>query len=123
MLAAAQPAPAEPEAADDAPAATLIVYGDDPCPRSEGDEIVVCARQPEEERYRIPRPLRERRDRRSETSWGARAADLEEASRAQRTNSCSPVGTGGQTGCAAAAVRDWYNERRERRRAREREGR
>ena len=32
--------------------ATLVVYGDDPCPRSAGDEIVVCARRPENERYR-----------------------------------------------------------------------
>ena len=29
--------------------ATLIVYGNDPCPRSSEDEIVVCARQPESE--------------------------------------------------------------------------
>ena len=25
----------------------LIVYGDDPCPKGEGDEIIVCARKPE----------------------------------------------------------------------------
>ena len=36
----------------------LIVYGDDPCPKGEGDEIIVCARKPESERYRIPKKLR-----------------------------------------------------------------
>ena len=39
---------------------SLIVYGEDPCPQSEGEEIVVCARRPESERYRIPKKLREK---------------------------------------------------------------
>ena len=37
----------------------LIVYGDDPCPQSRADEITVCARKDEFERFRIPAPLRE----------------------------------------------------------------
>ena len=37
----------------------LITYGDDECPESTGDEIVVCAQQPETERYRVPKELRE----------------------------------------------------------------
>ena len=37
----------------------LIVYGNDPCPRSEGATITVCARKDEEERFRIPKPLRD----------------------------------------------------------------
>jgi len=69
----------------------LVVYGDDPCPRpadAEADEIVVCARKPEEERYRIPPRLRERPD------------------------SCSVVGSGGQTGCTQMMIRQWFDERR-----------
>lgn len=95
--------------------AQVIVYGEDPCPPSTEDEVVVCARRPEDERYRIPPALRERRDRRIEESWGARSEQLEEASRPERPNSCSVVGTGGQTGCAADLVRQWYNARRARR--------
>lgn len=39
---------------------TVLVYGSDPCPKSTNpDEIVVCARRPEEERYRIPPAVRE----------------------------------------------------------------
>ncbi len=63
MLGTATPALAQDAAP--APAAgservnLVIVYGDDPCPGSgNGDEIVVCARKGEEERYRIPEPLR-----------------------------------------------------------------
>ena len=45
--------PAAPAVAqDDQPQKifNLIVYGDDPCPTGEGEEIVVCARKPESER-------------------------------------------------------------------------
>ncbi len=51
----------------------LEVYGDDPCPRSSGDEIVVCARLPESERYRVPKPLRKQRKRDvpSSVAWAA----------------------------------------------------
>jgi hypothetical protein len=79
------------------------------------DEVVVCARQPEEERYRVPPPLRERRDRPAETSWAARNEVLEEDARTMRPDSCSVVGSGGQGGCQGAFIRQWYNERRGRR--------
>ena len=97
---------------------SLIVYGDDPCPPSPGDEIVVCARRPEGERYRIPEGLR-RGDRPPEQSWGNRAAELEDAQRDGRPNSCTVVGSFGQTGCTADMLRQWYAERR----ARARQGR
>ncbi len=91
----------------------LIVYGDDPCPRAEDpDEIVVCARQPEDERYRIPSRLRSLPDHLTATSWASRVATLEEAARPMRPNSCSVVGTGGQTGCTEAMIRQWFAERR-----------
>ena len=55
---AAMPAPAT--AQDSAPnVAEIIVYGSDPCPRSTDDQVVVCARRPEAERYRIPESLRQ----------------------------------------------------------------
>lgn len=50
----------------------LIVYGDDPCPTSSDEEIVVCARKPETERYRIPEDLREGPEGRAR-SWTERA--------------------------------------------------
>jgi hypothetical protein len=32
----------------------LIIYGDDECPASSSDEITVCARKDEGDRFRIP---------------------------------------------------------------------
>ena len=91
----------------------VTVYGEERCPTTTGDEIVVCAREPESERFRIPRKLRERAKARSApTAWGARVAATEQATRFTRPAGCSPVGSFGQSGCAAAAIRQWYAERR-----------
>lgn len=93
---------------------TLVVYGNDPCPTSGADnDVVVCARRPEEERYRIPRRLRERQQ--TETSWASRAEGLDEENRVGRPNSCSVVGSNGFTGCTSQMIRQWYAERRARR--------
>ena len=103
--AAAQEEPPERESA-------LVVYGDDPCPRSEDpDEVVVCARRPEEERYRIPAPLREDRQP-TQRSWSSQVRQLEEAQRDTRPDSCSVVGSSGQTGCTQELIRRWREERR-----------
>ena len=61
LLAAAVPANATDGARNSPPprkAVQVDVFGDDPCPKGVGDEIVVCARLPESERFRIPAPLR-----------------------------------------------------------------
>jgi hypothetical protein len=93
---------------------TFVVYGDEPCPQSKGDEIVVCARRPETERYRIPKELRNKGRPPSEISWAARNEGLEEAQRTTRPGSCSTVGSWGQTGCWQQMLRQWYAERRAR---------
>ena len=108
---------AAPARAQDAPPerqSQITVYGEDPCPRSTDEEIVVCHRRPEEERYRIPAPLR-RSTRNSEQAWTARVETLDEVSRDSRPGSCSVVGSFGQSGCAAALIRQWYEARRARR--------
>lgn len=108
-------APARAAAPEDASRqSTLVVYGNDPCPTSQSDnEVVVCARRPEEERYRIPRRLRERQP--TETSWASRAEGLDEENRQMRPNSCSVIGSNGFTGCMSQMIRQWYAERRQRR--------
>ena len=78
--------------------AEIIVYGTDPCPRSTDDEVVVCARKPESERFRIPERLRQGGSLQSRQAWAARARSFETVGRTG-TNSCSAVGPGGQTGC------------------------
>jgi hypothetical protein len=91
---------------------TVTVYGDDPCPKPQGDDIVVCARKPERERYRIPKELRHEGEDLSEQSWGARTEALEEANRATMPGGCSTVGSYGQTGCYQQMLRQWYAARR-----------
>ncbi|WP_340314472.1 hypothetical protein [Rhizorhabdus argentea] len=75
----------------------LTIFGTDPCPTSNGEEIVVCRRMPEAERYRIPEQLRKSTDRGNE-NWGDRAASLEYVGRSG-VNSCSTSGSGGASGC------------------------
>ena len=114
LLVAGAPAAAE---SGDPPgkSSTLVVYGDDPCPApADPEEIVVCARQPESERYRIPEEFRENKEKRGSVAWGTRFDELEEATRFTRPNSCSRVGSWGQTGCFADAIRQWRAERRAR---------
>lgn len=94
----------------------LITYGDDACPAPIGDEIIVCAQQPESERYRVPKELREE-IRQDDTpmgqSWGSAVEGYDDIARMTRPDSCSAVGSYGATGCMAAALRQWHTERRQ----------
>ena len=90
----------------------VIVYGNDPCPRGD-DELVICGRRPERERYRIPQELRDDAaapDPENE-SWAVRAQSLEYVGRTG-IQSCSTVGPGGFTGCWAELMRAARAERR-----------
>ncbi len=91
----------------------VIVYGDDPCPQSSvSDDIVVCARKGEEERYRIPEPLRGDPNAPANQAWGERARAIEYVGKTG-TESCSPVGAGGATGCFNKLARLAKEERRQ----------
>jgi hypothetical protein len=72
---AVAPAPVLAQGADRV--SEIIVYGNDPCPRSTDDEVVVCARKPEGERYRIPERLRTGGPRQTREAWANRARALE----------------------------------------------
>lgn len=89
----------------------IIIYGNDPCPVGQGDEITVCARKPESERYRIPAPLREPQSTRSE-AWNEKVLAYETVGRTG-TNSCSPVGPGGSLGCTQKLIDRAYAERKQ----------
>jgi hypothetical protein len=106
QTALAQPAP-PPERIQN-----LTVYGDDPCPQGEGDEIVVCARRPESERYRIPKKLREKPEVAGGPGWGSQVANMEQVQRQTLPNSCSVNGSYGFTGCSAQMLSQWFAERR-----------
>lgn len=106
LSATAQPAP-PPERT-----INLLVYGDDPCPQGKGDEIVVCARRPEAERYRIPKKLREKPAPVGSQGWGSQVATMEQVQRQNLPNSCSVNGANGFTGCTAQMLAQWFAERR-----------
>ena len=96
-----------PAAAQDAGAEKInqvIVYGDDRCEPSTPDEIVVCNRLPEGDRYRVPQIFRggDPLDPRNQ-AWLNRVTAMERVGRFG-TDSCSPVGLGGFTGCTQALV-------------------
>lgn len=90
----------------------VIVYGDDPCTVGQGDEIVVCVRQAEKERYRIPANLRSDPLAPQNQSWVNRAKSVEYVGRSG-TQSCSPVGGGGITGCFAQIAAQAKAERKQ----------
>ena len=92
--------------------AEVIVYGTDPCPRSSNNEVVVCARKPEGERFRIPEKLRTGGPRQERQAWANRAKALETVG-STGTFSCSPVGPGGFTGCLTQVINQAKRERKE----------
>ncbi|RYY24484.1 MAG: hypothetical protein EOP62_16665 [Sphingomonadales bacterium] len=78
----------------------LLIYGEDKCPtNTNGEEIVVCQRLDEAERFRIPKTLREQAGRpQANESWAVRSQGALEAGNVG-TGSCTAVGVGGGTGC------------------------
>jgi len=104
--------PALPVAAQDTGETinALIVYGDDPCPVSTSDQITVCARKDEAERYRIPEILRGSASPQNE-AWNNKVLAYETVFDSG-TLSCSPTGPGGFTGCTQNMIDQAYAEKR-----------
>ncbi len=88
----------------------LIIYGNDDCPKSTENEITVCARKDESERYRIPDSLRES-SAPDNRAWTDRVLAYETVG-ATGTLSCSAVGGGGFTGCLGKFIDTAYAEKR-----------
>ena len=83
------------------------------CPESTPTDIVVCSTIPEP--YRIPKTLRDTGPiPTARQSWTNTAAELDHIGRVAGglPDTCSPVGTGGQSGCALQANQEWAADRR-----------
>jgi len=77
----------------------LLIYGKDKCPTNkDGEEIVVCRRLDESERFRVPKDLRDAEVKPQHESWAVRQQDALTTG-AVGTGSCSAVGASGSTGC------------------------
>ena len=88
----------------------LIIYGDDKCPESIGDEIVVCARMDEADRFRIPSSLRSDPNDSRNQAVSERIKAYEYVG-ASGTMSCTPSGAGGFTGCGLKEIDKAYAEK------------
>ncbi|WP_033920643.1 hypothetical protein [Sphingomonas sp. 37zxx] len=96
---------------------TLVIFGNDRCPtNADGEEIVVCVRKGEAERFRIPQELRELEITPENRAWAVRSEDTLRAGDSG-IGSCSAVGIGGMIGCAGQAADTNRAVRRERRQA------
>jgi hypothetical protein len=88
-----------------------------PCPKaSSADEVVVC--RPLEDPYRIPKALRDTGPVPAKNqSWVNRAQTVDDVSRRAGglPDTCSPIGSGGQTGCEMQQLQQWTAEQRQKR--------
>ncbi len=87
-----------------------------PCPPETASEVVVCHRL--DNPYRIPKALRDEGPiPAANQSWVARTQMVDQAGRVAGglPDTCSPVGTGGQSGCAMLTNQQWAADQRARR--------
>ena len=86
---------------------TIIIYGNDPCPREN-----ICIRAPESHRYRIPDQLRESGTVQQRNSWANKSKVLNSVGNTG-VGSCSAVGPGGQTGCLIQSIKEARSQTRQ----------
>lgn len=106
-----------PEADRSLPRQRLVtVFGTEQCPKpTSPDEVVVCARLPEAEIYRIPAQLRRTETRQSVFSRNRSLLLGDSAGGAGGSiGSCSAVGPGGMIGCNNRQVDAWAADRTQR---------
>lgn len=94
---------ATPAAAQQPTTAEVVVYGNDPCPRSTDDQVVVCSRRPETERYRLPKNQQLQGTRQQRQSWANKSQQLMTVGNTG-VGSCSAVGPGGREGCLTQQI-------------------
>ncbi|WP_336985215.1 hypothetical protein [Altererythrobacter aquiaggeris] len=85
----------------------LVIYDDQECPSSTDEIITVCVRLSDQ--YRIPENLRQSDDPSNEP-WTRRVESMEMVG-AFGILSCSPVGSGGETGCTQQLINAAYGEK------------
>ena len=96
----------------------VTLQGSQRCPASTDNEVVVCHRN--DEPYRIPKALRDDGPiPAANQSWVTRTAMIDQVGRTAGglPDTCSAVGTGGQSGCALATNQQWAAEERAKRAA------
>jgi hypothetical protein len=90
----------------------VVVFGNDPCPRSSDSQVYVCTRRPEQDRYRLPKDQQLQGTRQQRQSWANKSRALNRVG-ATGINSCSAVGPGGHTGCLVEEIKQARRETQE----------
>ena len=96
---------------------SVTVRPGEKCPHSTQTDVVVCGTL--DEPYRIPKALRDDHPiAAANQSWVNRTATADEIGRVAGglPDTCSPVGSGGQSGCALQANKQWVAAKTEERR-------
>jgi len=90
------------------------VYGDERCPSSNGQQIVVCRHHDIQEKYRIPKDLRD-----SEPAPQAAGGNTNALSAVNTTGgtgvqiqSCNAIGSGVNAGCTKSQLDNWKAQQR-----------
>ncbi len=86
---------------------TLVIYGNDPCPRE-----YICIRKGESDRYRLPKNQQLQGTRQQRQSWANKSQELMTVGNTG-TGSCSAVGPGGHTGCLIQEINRAKQESKE----------
>jgi hypothetical protein len=87
----------------------VIIYGNDKCPANNGQEIVVCKRAPETERFRIPKDLRDAEPTPQAAGGNANAlnAVATTGGTGVQVQSCNAIGAGVSAGCLTNELSNW----------------
>ena len=97
------PAPAAAQAGQ----TTIVIYGNDPCPRE-----YICIRKGESERYRLPKDPQLQGNRQQRQSWAKKSQQLMTVGNTG-VGSCSAVGPGGREGCLVQQINQAKQEAKE----------
>ncbi|MGK6323608.1 hypothetical protein ACMGDM_11025 [Sphingomonas sp. DT-51] len=94
---------------------SVTLSGNETCPPAQGDEVVVCSHINPGDQFRIPKELRNTAEPAAKNqAWTNRVAVADRASRVNGgvPDSCSPVGSAGQSGCALSINNAFAAEKR-----------
>jgi len=92
----------------------IDVYGDEKCPSSNGQQIVVCHRHDLKEKYRIPKDLRdsEPEPQAAGGNVGAASAVATTGGTGVQVQSCNAIGAGVNAGCTKSQLDKWKAQQR-----------
>ena len=97
----------------------IDIYGSDKCPANNGQDIVVCRKHPETERYRIPKDLRdsEPAPQAAGGNVGALSAVNTTGGTGVQVQSCNAIGAGVAAGCLTSELDAWKANQRAQKKA------